>query len=155
MCRVVDGRISLQEVRRGKPTVSRHRKAAVLGARGRVRRTPPGSKSGAWLHRGRSGTWESPLSPCHSAGMGDRRSKALAGAGASTRARARTGHHARTEAGKVAGRERPAKGPERGRVAVVAEYSTDESGELRPKGPRGGKATPGITRRRTDRRERR
>jgi hypothetical protein len=154
MCRVVDGRISLEEAMRGKPTVSSGRKAAVLGAQGRVRRTPPGSKSGACLHRGSSGTWESPLSPCHMAGMGDRRSKALACAGASTRARARTGHHERTEAGKVSGRERPAKCPERGRVAVLAEHSTEEGGELRPKGPTGGKATPGITLRRTDRRER-
>jgi hypothetical protein len=28
--------------------------------------------SGACLHRGSSGTWESHLSPCHMAGMGDR-----------------------------------------------------------------------------------
>jgi hypothetical protein len=54
------------------PTVSSGRKAAVLGAGGRVRRTPPGSQSGACLHRGRSGTWESPLSPWHTPGMGDR-----------------------------------------------------------------------------------
>jgi hypothetical protein len=60
---VVDDRISLQRVRRGKPTVSSGRKAAVLGALGRVRRTPPGSESGACIYRGRSGTWESPLSP--------------------------------------------------------------------------------------------
>jgi len=37
------------------------------------------------------------------AGMGERRSKALACAGASTRARARTGYHERTEAGKGLG----------------------------------------------------
>jgi len=30
-------------------------------------------------------------------------------------------------------------------VAVLAEHSTGEGGELRPKGPTGGKATPGIT----------
>ena len=58
-----------------------------------------------------------------------------------------------TEAGKVSGREGQAKCPERGRVAVLAEPTTDEGGELRPKGPTGGKATPGITLRRTDRRE--
>ena len=52
--------------------MSSGRKATVLGARGRVRRTPPGSESGACIHRGSSGTWESPLSPCHMPGMGDR-----------------------------------------------------------------------------------
>jgi hypothetical protein len=31
--------------------------------------------SGAWLHRGSSGTWESHLSPCHTPGMGDRVTK--------------------------------------------------------------------------------
>src|SRR5215468_10609241 len=67
---VVDTRISLQGVRRGKPTVFTSRKAAVLKTRGRVFRTPPGSKSGACLHRGNSGTWESHLSPCHIPGVG-------------------------------------------------------------------------------------
>src|SRR5919199_705004 len=33
---------------------------------------PPGSKSGAGLHKGSSGTWESHLSPCHTPGLGDR-----------------------------------------------------------------------------------
>jgi hypothetical protein len=49
--------------RGGAPTVSSGWKAAVLGALGRVRRTPPGSKSGACLHRGNAGPWESHLSP--------------------------------------------------------------------------------------------
>jgi hypothetical protein len=57
------------------PTVSSGRQAAVLGAGGRVRRTPPGSQSGAWIHRGSSGTWESHLSPCHTPGRGDRGTK--------------------------------------------------------------------------------
>ena len=72
MRRVVDKRISLKAVQRGKPTVSRGRKAAGLRALWRVRRTPPGSESGACIQRGSSGTWESPLSPCHIPGMGDR-----------------------------------------------------------------------------------
>jgi len=72
---VVDNRITLKTVQRGTPTVSSGRKAAVLGAGGRVRRTPPGSKSGACMHRGSSGTWESHLSPCHTPGMGDRVTK--------------------------------------------------------------------------------
>ena len=75
MSLVVDKRIALKAVWRGKPTVSSGRKAAVLGALGRVRRTPPGSESGAGLHRGSSGTWESPLSPGHMPGMGDRVTK--------------------------------------------------------------------------------
>jgi len=55
------------------------------------------------------------------------------------------GQHERTEAGKVSGSERQAKRPEMGSVAVLAEHSTGEGGALRPKGPTGGQATPGIT----------
>ena len=58
-----------------------------------------------------------------------------------------------TEAGKVSGSERQAKRPEMGMVAVLAAHSTCEGGELRPKGPTGGKATPGITSGWTDRGE--
>jgi hypothetical protein len=72
---VVDHRITLKTVQRGTPTVSSGRKAAVLGAGGRVRRTPPGSKSGACMHRGSSGTWESHVSPCQTPGVGDRVTK--------------------------------------------------------------------------------
>jgi hypothetical protein len=49
-------------------------------------------------------------------------------------------------AGKVSGRERQAKRAEMGRVAVLAAHSTGEGGEVRPKRPTGGKATPGIPR---------
>src|SRR5712671_5273465 len=72
---VVDKRIALKVVRRGKPTVSSGRKAAVLDALWRAVRTPPGSKSGACIHRGSSGTWESHLSPCQTPGLGDRVTK--------------------------------------------------------------------------------
>ena len=72
---VVDERIARKAVARGKPTVSSGRKAAVLKAQGRAVRTPPGSKSGACLPRGSSGTWESHLSPCHTPGVGDRVTK--------------------------------------------------------------------------------
>ena len=41
----------------------------------RVHRTPPGSESGACLHRGSSGTWENHLSPCTIPGLGDRVTK--------------------------------------------------------------------------------
>jgi hypothetical protein len=60
---VVDIKISLKEVSRGKPTVCKRRKAAVLDALWQGFRTPPGSESGAGSHRGNSGTWESHLSP--------------------------------------------------------------------------------------------
>ena len=59
----------------GKPTVSSDWKAAVRCALWRVRRTPPGSESGACLQRGNSGTWESHLSPCANPGSGDRVTK--------------------------------------------------------------------------------
>jgi len=63
------------------------------------------------------------------------------------------GHHERTEAGEVTGRERQAKWPEMGRVAVLADHSTGEGGEPRPTGPTGGKVKPGITLSWIDRRE--
>ena len=75
MCIVVDRRISLKVVQRGKPTVCKRRKATVLGALWRVRRTPPGSESGACLQRGSSGTWENHLSPGTIPGLGDRVTK--------------------------------------------------------------------------------
>ena len=75
MCRVVDKRIALKVVRRGTPTVSSGRKAAVLEALWRALRTPPGSESGACIHKGSAGTWESHGSPCHNPGMGDRVTK--------------------------------------------------------------------------------
>src|SRR5262249_49850976 len=74
ICRVVDSRIAAAVSRR-KPTVCKRRKAAVLGALWQVRRTPPGSESGACLHRGSSGTWENHLSPCITPGLGDRVTK--------------------------------------------------------------------------------
>jgi hypothetical protein len=40
------------------------------------------------------------------------------------------------------------------RGAVCAAHTPEAGGERRPKGPTGGQATPGLTRRRTDRRER-
>ena len=70
MSNVVDTWITLKAVMRGKPTGSSGRKAAVLRALWRVRRTPPGSKSRACMHRGSSGTWESHLFPCHIPGLG-------------------------------------------------------------------------------------
>ena len=73
-----------------------------------------------------------------SGGPGDQRPWRVRGA--STRTRARKGHHKRTEARKVSGSERQAKRPETGRVAVGAAQSTVEGGAVRPKRPTGGKA---------------
>ena len=81
---------------RGKPTVSSGWKAVVLGALWRVRRTPPGSESGACLPRGNSGTWESHLSPCLRPGMGDRVTTGPGVVGElPSWPRARQGHHER------------------------------------------------------------
>jgi hypothetical protein len=80
----------------GEPTVSSGWQAAVLGALWRVRRTPPGSESGACLQRGHAGTWESHRCPCphaRSGGPGDQRP--WRGLGASTRPRALRGDHER------------------------------------------------------------
>ena len=144
MCIVVDMRISLQAVWRGKPTVCTHRKAAVLDAVWRVSRTPPGSESGACLQRGNSGTWESHLPPCFIPGMGDRVTKSPGVAWGLAPGHEPCGDttNERT-AGKVSGNERHVKDPETGRGAVVAAQSTGEGGEVRPKRPTGGKAPSG------------
>src|SRR5215510_8318580 len=78
------------------------------------------------------------LVTCPEWGPGDQRP--WRGLGASTRPRALGGYHERTEAGKVSGRERQVKRLETDSVAVAAEHSTGEGGELRPKGPTGGSA---------------
>jgi len=143
MCIVVVIRISLKEVSRGKPTVCKRRKAAILDAVWRVSRTPPGSESGACLHRGDSGTWESHLSPCFIPGMGDRVTKSPGVTWSFLLATSPLGTPRTTEAGKVSGNERQVKDPETGRGAVVAAQSTGEGGEVRPKRPTGGKAPSG------------
>ena len=135
------------------PTVASGRKAAGRGASWQGPRTPPGSQDGAGIPRGHSGTWESHGSPCARPGSGDR---ATTGPGGSWGRRpgpeptwANTNG---TAAHKGWGSERPAKRPTRDSVAVVAEPRTGAGGELWPMGPTGGQATPGITRRWTDRR---
>jgi len=45
------------------PTPGNGRKAAILEARGRASRIPPGAERGAGRHRGHAGTWESQRSP--------------------------------------------------------------------------------------------
>ena len=75
MCIIVVRGIPSRANKREKPMRCKPWKAAVLDTTGRVLRTPPGSKSGVCFQRGRSGTWESHLSPGDSSGLGDRRLK--------------------------------------------------------------------------------
>jgi hypothetical protein len=103
---------------------------------------------------GERGTLGEPsVSLAHSRTGGPGDQKPWGGLGASPRTEARQGQPERTEANQVSGRERQAKRPERGRVAVVAAHRTREGGERRPTGPTGGKAPPGITFGWTERRE--
>src|SRR5262249_37786156 len=128
---------------KGKPTVCKRWKAAVLGAVGRVRRTPPGSESGACLQRGNAGTWESHLSPCphtRRGGPGDQRpwrGRELPLDHEPVRDTTNSG--SRQGIGKASDK----RSPRDGEVAVVAAHSTGESGEVRPKRPTGGKAPSG------------
>jgi hypothetical protein len=128
---------------RGKPTVASGWKAAVLGALGRGRRTPPGSESGACLQRGNWGTWESHLAPCDRPGMGARVPTSPGVGGV-----LRPGHEPcgeTTHAGSTPGTGARATSadPRAGSVAVVASPIPGARGEGRPKRPPGGKATSG------------
>ena len=121
----------------------KRRPAAVLGARWRVRRTPPGSESGACLHRGRSGTWESHRPPWASRGVGDRVLTGPGGVWGFQQAPSPHGSPRTPGAQTVAGHARQAQDAARGWVAVVASPSPGASGAPRPTGPRGGQATSG------------
>src|SRR5215475_11443854 len=102
---VVDSRITLKLVRRGKPTVSSGRKATVPDSKRQEAGTPPGSKSGACTHRGNSGTWESHLSPCNSCRSGEPADPTTLAwpRGASTEPRAGNGDHERREPARYRG----------------------------------------------------
>jgi hypothetical protein len=153
--RVVANRRRLNVVSRRTPTVSSGRKAAVLGARGRVLRTPPGSESRAGRQRGDVGTWEHPLSPCDRPGEGDRAPPGPGVAwGLPPGCAPRWDPTHATEARKGSGSERQAKRPATGREGVVAAQSPGAGGEPRPMGPTGGQAPPGSTRSGRARRER-
>ena len=89
-------------VQRGKPTVSKSRKATVPHTLRRVCGTPPGSKSGACVQRGNSGTWESQcvslckIRPGSAARKGkDSRRAEAARASEASRVREHTGHKTR------------------------------------------------------------
>ena len=64
MCIVVDMKITSAEARGKADAVERSGRQQSETGKGDASRTPPGSESGAWIHRGNSGTWESHLSPC-------------------------------------------------------------------------------------------
>jgi len=156
---VVDIRISLIVVQRGKPTVCKRRKAAVLDALWQGFRIPPGSESGACIHRGDSGTWESQWCPCRESGVGVPAIAAKTpGAGRRLsplrRALQEQGTQSKTSATRYRGRKGSTERPRDELLAVLAEHSTDgwepavpgrEGGEPMSQGPTGGKAKPGIT----------
>jgi hypothetical protein len=120
--------------------VCKRRKAAVLDAVWPGCRTPPGSESGAWNHRGNAGTWESPLSPCAIPGWGDRvtTGPGMVGGFHATMSPFGRPHTrgSRPGIGPASAKRRPRDGE----VAVVAAPRTDAGGEGRPKRPTGGKA---------------
>jgi len=128
--------------RGGKPTVSSGWKAAVLGALWQVPRTPPGSESGACLHRGNSGTWERQLAPCDQPGGGDRVTTGPGG-GRFDQAPSPTGRPPTESSTQGIGDRATSADPQDGQRAVVASHTTGERGEVRPKRPPGGKATSG------------
>jgi hypothetical protein len=106
----------------------------------RVRRTPPGSESGAGLQRGSSGTWENHLSPCTISGWGgpgDHRP--WRDLGASTRPRARVGQHEHSKAGTGSGSARRVKRPETGRGESSRRIVPVKGGNRDPRDPREGR----------------
>jgi len=146
-------------VEREKPPACSGRQAAVLAAPRRVSRTPPGAESGACLHRGDSGTGESPWSPGVISGVGVPTAEVKTPGVARRRPpRPRAVHQQGTHSQRRAPRHRGRRGsterPRAGLWAVVAEQSTEgwelgapgrEGREPMSQGPTGEKATPGIT----------
>ena len=126
------------------------RKAVDRSPPWRGGRFPTGSENGACAHGGDPGTREGLLPPamkCRKT-RGTGRSRALAFVRYRYRHRGRArqsscwGHETKdTDAGT--GRERGANRPG-WEEAVLAEHSTEEGGEVRPKRPAGGKAKPGM-----------
>jgi hypothetical protein len=143
----------------GKPTACSGRKAAVLDAIRRVFRIPPGSESGACIHRGDSGTWESQWFPCRKSGVGVPTGEVKTpGAGRRLapprRALQEQGTQSKTSATRYRGRRGRTERPRDGPLAVLADHSTEgqepwasgrEGGEPTSQGPTAGKAKPGIT----------
>ena len=141
----------------GKPTHCMQRKAAVLSCdMASEEGTPPGSESGACTHRGNSGTWESLLLPCHilpEQGLpADQIVPALT-VRFPTAASLERGYKGKGDE-QGAGERATSEATRNEQQAVLAEHSTDERGEPRPKEPMGGKARPGMTFHWKERRER-
>jgi hypothetical protein len=136
---------------RPKPTVCRDRKAAVLEAIRRVYRTPPGAESGAGLHRGDAGTWESPGAPwghrrrrrAAQRGKDSRRGKAAPALHTSLGSPRDTKPEARPQG--IGEGEGAPHAPEGGPGQSERSRGPLQVGNRRPTGPPGGKATPGRT----------
>jgi hypothetical protein len=108
--------------------------------------TPPGSQSGACVHRGHSGTWERHDSPCRRY----RRREPVENIPVPSEVTWSWDLAGSKEQGHRQGIGGPGttEGRREGIVAVVAVHRTDEGGEPRPKAPTGGKERPDMTARR-------
>jgi hypothetical protein len=108
--------------------------------------TPPGSQSGACVHRGHSGTWERHDSPCRRY----RRREPVENIPVPSEVTWSWDLAGSKEQGHRQGIGGPGttEGRREGVVAVVADHRTDEGGEPRPKAPTGGKERPDMTARR-------
>jgi len=127
------------------------RKATDRSPLWRGARYPPGSENGACAYGGGPGTRESLLSPAQEMPeeQGYRLIKspgvrAVLRPPTLTSLALRVRDTKRRVVGAGTGRERGANRPGWTEV-VLAEHSTSEGGEVRPKRPAGGKAKPGMT----------
>ena len=142
-----------------KPTACTRWKAVVRDALRRAFRTPPGSETRAWSHRGSLETWESQWFPCRKSGVGVPTGEVKTpGAGRRLspprRALQEQGTQRKTSATRYRGRRGRTERPRDGPLAVLADQSTEgqeprasgrEGGEPTSQGPTAGKAKPGIT----------
>jgi hypothetical protein len=145
--------------RERKPTACTRWKAAVQDARRRAFRTPPGSETRAWSHRGSLERWESQWFPCRESGVGVPTIEGKTpGAGRRLSPLRRALHVPGAQSKTSDTRYRGSRGrtarPREGLLAVFADHSPDgrepavpgrEGGEPMSQGPTGGKAKPGIT----------
>ena len=135
---------------RATPTACSGRKAAVLEAPRRGPRTPPGSASGAGVHRGDAGTWESPGSPGVIAGGGGPPDEVKTPGVARrrpprTRAGPEQGPPSQRRDPRHRGRRGSTARPREGLVAVFAEQSPAGWERCAP-GRAGGAPVPGPQR---------
>ena len=142
-----------------KPTACTRWKAVVRDARRRAFRTPPGSETRAWSHRGSLETWESPWFPWRESGGGvPTGAGKTPGAGRRLspprRAVQEQGTRSKTSATRYRGRRGSTEHPRDGPLAVCADHRTEgrepgasgrEGGEPTSQGPTAGQAQPGLT----------